>query len=105
MDLSLTDSEAAFKDEVRSWLVENHPGPAPEGDDQAEFEFRRAWQKKMHDAGWAGVSWPEEYGGKGATLIEQSIFNEELARQRVPAPANVLGLVMGGPVVIARGNE
>ena len=105
MDLSLTDSEAAFRDEVRSWLEENHPGPAPEGDDTAEFEFRRAWQKKMHEAGWAGLSWPEEYGGKGATLIEQSIFNEELARQRVPAPANVLGLVMGGPVVIAHGTE
>jgi alkylation response protein AidB-like acyl-CoA dehydrogenase len=105
VDLTLTDSEAAFRDEVRSWLEENHPGPSPEGDDQAEFEFRRAWQKKMHDAGWAGLSWPEEYGGKGATLIEQSIFNEELARQRVPLPANVLGLVMGGPVVIAHGNE
>jgi alkylation response protein AidB-like acyl-CoA dehydrogenase len=105
VDLTLTDSEAAFRDEVRSWLEENHPGPSPEGDDQAEFEFRRAWQKKMHEAGWAGLSWPEEYGGKGATLIEQSIFNEELARQRVPLPANVLGLVMGGPVVIAHGNE
>jgi alkylation response protein AidB-like acyl-CoA dehydrogenase len=105
VDLTLTDSEAAFRDEVRSWLEENHPGTAPEGDDAAEFEFRRAWQKKMHDAGWAGISWPEEYGGKGATLIEQSIFNEELARQRVPLPANVLGLVMGGPVVIAHGDQ
>ena len=54
VDLTLTESEAAFRDEVRSWLEENHPGPAPEGDDQAEFEFRRAWQKKMHEAGWAG---------------------------------------------------
>ena len=79
MDLTLTESEAAFRDEVRSWLEENHPGPAPEGDDDAEFEFRRAWQKKMHEAGWAGLSWPEEFGGKGATLIEQAIFNEELA--------------------------
>ena len=105
VDLSLTESEAAFRDEVRSWLQENHPGPAPEGDDQAEFEFRRAWQKKLHEAGWAGLSWPEEFGGKGATLIEQAIFNEELANQRVPAPANVLGLVMGGPVVIAHGTN
>ena len=105
MDLSLTESEATFRDEVRSWLQENHPGPAPEGDDQAEFEFRRAWQKKLHEAGWAGLSWPEEFGGKGATLIEQAIFNEELAKQRVPAPANVLGLVMGGPVVIAHGTN
>ena len=105
MDLSLTESEAAFRDEVRTWLQENHPGPSPEGDDQAEFEFRRSWQRKMHEAGWAGISWPEEYGGKGATLIEQAIFNEELARESVPAPANVLGLVMGGPVVIAHGTD
>jgi alkylation response protein AidB-like acyl-CoA dehydrogenase len=105
VDLTLSESEAAFRDEVRSWLEENHPGPAPEGDDKAEFEFRQAWQKKMHDAGWAGISWPEEYGGRGATLIEQSIFMEEMTKLRVPSPANVLGLVMGGPVVIAHGNE
>jgi alkylation response protein AidB-like acyl-CoA dehydrogenase len=105
VDLSLTESEASFRDAVRSWLEENDPGPAPEGDDAAEFEFRRNWQKQMHEAGWAGISWPEEYGGKGATLIEQAIFNEEMARLRVPLPANVLGLVMGGPVVIAHGTD
>ncbi|MBA2546214.1 MAG: acyl-CoA dehydrogenase family protein [Solirubrobacterales bacterium] len=105
MDLTLNESEAAFRDEVRSWLESNHPGESPEGDDAAEFEFRRAWQKTMHEAGWAGINWPEEFGGKGATLIEQAIFNEELGRQRVPLPANVLGLVMGGPVVIAHGND
>ncbi len=105
MDLSLTEAEAAFRDEVRGWLEENSPGPAPQGDDDAEFEFRRNWQKKMHEAGWAGLSWPEDFGGKGATLIEQSIFNEELARSAAPMPANVLGLVMGGPVVIAHGSE
>jgi alkylation response protein AidB-like acyl-CoA dehydrogenase len=105
VDLTLTTSEESFRDEVRSWLEANHPGPSPEGDDQAEFEFRRGWQQKMHEAGWAGISWPEEFGGKGATLIEQAIFNEELAAQRVPMPANVLGLVMGGPVVIAHGTE
>jgi alkylation response protein AidB-like acyl-CoA dehydrogenase len=105
MDLTLSDSEAAFRDEVRAWLEQNSPGAAPQGDDEAEFTFRRAWQKKMHEAGWAGLSWPEDYGGKGATLIEQSIFNEELARSGAPLPANVLGLVMGGPVVIAHGSE
>ncbi|MDP9228548.1 MAG: acyl-CoA dehydrogenase family protein [Actinomycetota bacterium] len=105
MDLTLTESEAAFRDEVRTWLEDNHPGPAPEGDDDAEFAFRREWQRKLHEGGWAGLSWPEEYGGKGATLIEQAIFNEEIGRQRVPLPANVLGLVMGGPVVIAHGSE
>jgi hypothetical protein len=59
----------------------------------------------MHAAGWAGISWPKEYGGRGATLVEQAVFGEEMARVRAPSPANVLGLVMGGPVVIAHGSE
>src|ERR671911_174064 len=105
MDLTLNQEEQSFRDEVRSWLEANHPGPAPEGNDQARFEFERAWQGKLHEAGWAGISWPKEYGGRGATLIEQVIFSEEMARSRAPRPANVLGLVMGGPVVIAHGNE
>ena len=105
MDLTLNESEAAFRDEVRTWLTENHPGEVPTGDEKQEFEFRRSWQRSMHDAGWAGLSWPAEYGGRGASLIEQAIFNEELAGARVPMPANVLGLVMGGPVVIAHGSD
>jgi alkylation response protein AidB-like acyl-CoA dehydrogenase len=104
MDLTLTPEEEAFRDEVRTWLQENHPGDEPEGE-EAKFEFRRAWQLKMHEAGWAGISWPKEYGGRGATLIEQAIFSEEMARSKAPSPANVLGLVMGGPVVIAHGSE
>jgi alkylation response protein AidB-like acyl-CoA dehydrogenase len=104
MDLTLTPEEEAFRDEVRAWLKENHPGDEPDGE-EAKFEFRRAWQRKMHDAGWAGISWPKEYGGRGATLVEQAIFSEEMARSKAPSPANVLGLVMGGPVVIAHGSE
>src|ERR671910_76800 len=104
MDLTLNAEEEAFRDEVRAWLHENHPGDEPDGE-EAKFEFRRAWQLKMHEAGWAGISWPKEYGGRGATLIEQVIFSEEMARSRAPRPANVLGLVMGGPVVIAHGSE
>jgi len=104
VDLTLTQEEEAFRDEVRSWLGDNNPGPEPEGE-EAKFLFRRDWQLKMHEAGWAGISWPKEYGGRGASLIEQAIFSEEMARQKAPAPANVLGLVMGGPVVIAHGTE
>ena len=105
MDLTLTAEEEAFRDELRAWLEENHPGPSPKGGDQAQYEFEREWQRKLHSGGWAGVSWPKEYGGRGATLIEASIFGEELARAKAPRPANVLGLVMGGPVVIAHGTE
>ncbi len=104
MDLTLTSEEQTFQDEVRAWLGENHPGPEPDGE-EAKFEFRRAWQRVLHDAGWAGISWPKEFGGRGATLIEQVIFSEEMARAKAPSPANVLGLVMGGPVVIAHGTE
>jgi alkylation response protein AidB-like acyl-CoA dehydrogenase len=105
MDLTLTAEEQAFQDEVREWMKANHPGEAPRGGDQEQFEFEREWQRTLHAAGWAGVSWPKEYGGRGATMIEQAIFSEELARAKAPRPANVLGLVMGGPVVIAHGTE
>ncbi len=105
MDLTLTDHERAFRDELRTWIADNHPGPAPQAGDQAQFEFERDWQRELHAAGWAGISWPKEYGGRGASLVEQSIFGEELARAKAPRPANVLGLVMGGPVVIAHGTN
>jgi alkylation response protein AidB-like acyl-CoA dehydrogenase len=104
VDLTLSPSEEAFRDELRAWLGGNHPGREPEGD-LAGFEFRRAWQRSLHEAGWAGVSWPHEYGGRGATLVEQAIYNEEMVRAQAPSAANVLGLAMGGPTVIAHGTE
>ena len=104
MDLTLSPNEQAFRDELRGWLAENHPGEEPTGD-EAGFEFRVVWQKKLHAAGYAGVSWPEQFGGRGATLIEQAIYGEEMARAMAPSTANLIGLVMGGPVVIAHGSE
>ena len=81
------------------------PRPGARRATRPRFKFRLEWQRKLADAGWAGISWPEEYGGRGATLIEQALFNEEIARSKAPQVANVLGLVMGGPVVIAHGTE
>ena len=104
MDLTLSPNEQSFRDELRGWLQQNHPGEEPSGDEFA-FDFRKTWQRQLHDAGYAGLSWPKEYGGRGATLIEQAIFGEEMARAKAPGPANVLGLVMGGPVVIAHGSD
>jgi alkylation response protein AidB-like acyl-CoA dehydrogenase len=105
VDLTLSAEETAFRDEVRAWLDENNPGPLPPGGDEGRFEFARDWQRTLHEGGWAGVSWPQEYGGRGATLVEQAIFSEEVARSLVPPPANVLGLYVGGPTVIAFGTE
>src|ERR1044072_1021584 len=105
MDLSLSPSEREFRDEVRTWLEENHPGPEPEGSLGEVMAFRREWQRKRQGAGWAGISWPKEYGGRGATMIEQAIFVGEASRLEAPSPANVLGLAMGGPGVIAHGTD
>ena len=104
MDLTLSQAEEAFRDEFRAWLADNKPGSEPSGE-EAAFDFRRDWQRQLHEAGWAGLSWPTEYGGRGASLIEQAIFNEEMARAQAPQVANVLGLAMGGPTVIAHGTE
>ena len=104
MDLTLSPAEERFRDELRTWLHDNHPGPDPQGAD-AVFEHRREWQRTMHRAGWIGIAWPREFGGRGATLMEQAIFDEEMARARAPQPVNGLGLLMGGPVVIHHGSD
>jgi alkylation response protein AidB-like acyl-CoA dehydrogenase len=104
LDLTLSPKETEFRDEIRAWLSVHNPGREPAGD-EAAFQFRRAWQGTLNEAGWAGVSWPTEYGGRGATLVEQAIFSEELVRAGAPSLANVLGIAMGGPTVIAHGTE
>jgi len=104
VDLTLSPNEQSFRDELSAWVAANHPGEEPSGD-EAAWEFKVAWQQELHKNRYAGLSWPEQFGGRGATLIEQAIFGEEMARQKAPSPANVLGLVMGGPVVIAHGTE
>ena len=104
MDLSLSPPEREFRDAVRDWIAANHPGPEP-ANDPAQFEFRRAWQRAVNERGWAGLTWPTDYGGAGGTLVEQAILFEEVARAGAPPMANILGLAMGGPTVIAHGSE
>jgi alkylation response protein AidB-like acyl-CoA dehydrogenase len=105
VDLTFTDSEAAFRDELRTWLAENPAGEEPAGDEDSAYAWRRDWQRRLHDGGWAGVHWPQEYGGRGATLMETAIFFEELGRARAPLPANVLGLLLGGPTLMVWGTD
>jgi alkylation response protein AidB-like acyl-CoA dehydrogenase len=103
VDLTFSESELAFRDELRAWLEANPPGPEPEGDEDAHYGWRRAFQRSLADAGWAGVHWPAEYGGRGATITESAIFFEELARSGAPLPANVLGLLLAGPTIMTWG--
>ena len=104
MDLTFTDGQAAFRDELRDWLQTNPPGAEPDGED-AGYDWRRDWQRKLNQGGWAGVHWPTEYGGRGASLMETAIFFEELGRARAPLPANVLGLLLAGPTIMTWGTD
>jgi alkylation response protein AidB-like acyl-CoA dehydrogenase len=104
MDLTFSEQETAFRDELRNWLAENPPDPRPgEGDEDAVFRWRQDWQRRLYDAGWAAPSWPVEYGGRGVTPSESAIYFEELGRARVPMTANTLGLLLGGPTLMMWG--
>jgi alkylation response protein AidB-like acyl-CoA dehydrogenase len=103
MDLTFSDGELAFRDELRAWFAANDPGTEPTRDEDAHYHWRRAFQRRLADGGWAAVHWPVEYGGRGATLIESAIFFEELGRAGAPLPANVLGLRLAGPTIMAWG--
>jgi alkylation response protein AidB-like acyl-CoA dehydrogenase len=104
MDLTFTDQETAFRDELRAWLEANAAGERPAGD-EADFAWRRDWQRRLQEGGWAGVHWPTEYGGRGASLMQTAIFFEEMGRARAPLPANVLGLLLGGPTLMVWGTD
>ncbi len=102
MDLSFSPSEEHFRSELRGWLAANPPGPEPEILDRW-VAYGKSWQRKLYEAGWCGLHWPTEYGGRGATLIEQIIFQQEMALAKAPLLINLAGLTMGGPVLIAHG--
>ena len=109
MDLSFSHEEERFRERVQKFLRENLPpgwgqgGGRPSG--MSQMEFLKDWQRRLHQNGFLGMSWPKEYGGQGASQIEMAIFNEEVARFRAPGPLNVLGLSMAGPTIITHGSE
>jgi alkylation response protein AidB-like acyl-CoA dehydrogenase len=94
VDLRDSPDEAAFRAEVREWLEQNLPA-----------EPGREWSRKLYDAGFVGLTWPEEYGGKGAPYSHQAIVLEEFARAEAPQHSGVIGLGMAGPTIMAHGTE
>src|SRR5271163_1202501 len=113
MDFSYTPEQEAFRMELRQWIADNLDPELRVYDAMDErvaasrevFEKRRVWQAKLYAAGWAGIAWPREFGGRGAGLIEQIIYNEEYARARAPIVPGYLGLGMCGPTLIQFGTE
>jgi alkylation response protein AidB-like acyl-CoA dehydrogenase len=106
MDLTFSAKETAFRDELRAWLADNPAPPKPAGGgEDADHAWRRDWQRTLYDGGWAAPHWPMEYGGRGASLTESAIYFEEIGRARVPLPANILGLLLGGPTLMVWGDD
>jgi alkylation response protein AidB-like acyl-CoA dehydrogenase len=104
MDLTFNEAETAFRDELRAWLEANVPRDEPTGEDE-HWRWRRDWQRTLAADRWAGVHWPPEYGGRGATLTQSAIFFEELGRSGAPLPADVLGLLLAGPTLMVWGTD
>jgi len=116
VDFDDTPQEAAFRAEARSWLEAHakeksgemklslHHDPSPEADAES-VRRSKEWQRTLYDGGWAGITWPVEYGGRGGTPVQQMIFDQEQARFDVSAGAFAVGIGMVGPTLIAHGTE
>jgi len=112
MDFTLTPEQRSFRDEVRHWLGENLPAdwvarlrqgsdvPRPEA-----YRFLSDWQRRMYEAGFVGLTWPKEYGGRGLSFMEEMILQEEMALHKAPPVLNILAIGMAGPTIIAYGTE
>jgi alkylation response protein AidB-like acyl-CoA dehydrogenase len=111
MDLSFSAEHEAFREEVRSWIAANLDrtwGDAlrdPAMGEHELIEVRRNWQRKLNAAGYLGMRWPKEWGGRGATGVEEAILAEELANADAPEVPNSLGLTLCAPALIHHGTE
>jgi alkylation response protein AidB-like acyl-CoA dehydrogenase len=109
MDFDFTPEQQAFRGEVRAWLAAHVPaelkgrGFAASRADRAHVDRLRRWQRELHEAGYVGIDWPREYGGRGASIMEQVILYEEMSRAEAPQPVNRGGLSMLGPTLMAHG--
>jgi alkylation response protein AidB-like acyl-CoA dehydrogenase len=101
MDLSYTSEEEGFRARVRSWLEANVPAPGS----LKTLDAMRAWQRKLHAAGFLGAAWPKEYGGAGLSEMQQAILNEELARVRAPGVVNAMAIWWVGPAIMRYGTD
>ncbi len=111
MDLRTTAEQEALRSEFRTWLMEHLPwtygeGLPPRFDDLADtVAFGRRWQGDLASAGWVGVTWPEEFGGRGLGALENYVVIEELARARAPEFVGRIGINLVGPTLLAHGTE
>jgi alkylation response protein AidB-like acyl-CoA dehydrogenase len=110
MDFSFSPQEEAYRAGVRDWLETNAgewqrqlARAETAGDER--FELQRAWHRELYAAGYVGATWPEEYGGRGRSAVENAILQEELVRARAPATVNGLGIGLCGPAILGHGRD
>ncbi len=109
MDLTYPPEAEQFRKEIRAWLEEN----LPEGWGSEDFEltpeerkaFNKGWVKKLFEGGWICASWPKEYGGRGLSIMENVVLNEEFARAKAPLRADFFGDTLVGPTLLQWGTE
>ena len=110
MDFNLSAEDLSFRDELRQWLADNLPAGwgvsvfEPEDEDENAM-FRLDWERKLFRGGWNGIAWPKKYGGRGASLIEQAIFAEEMARAKAPEGLNIIGRNLVATTLLHHGTE
>ena len=109
VDFRLPPAVEAFRDELRTWLAshltDDVRAAARRRGDADALERLRAWDRTMADAGWAAISWPVEYGGRGASILEQLVFTEETIAAGAPTPVNVIGIQNIGPAIMQYGTD
>ncbi len=106
LKLSLSETSEAFRASLREWLSKNPPPPTPSETSLEEFErVGRAWQRQLAAGRWIGTHWPSEFGGRGLSLVEEAIVQEELVRVSAPQVLGLFGLTMVGPVLISHGSK
>ncbi|MEH6568954.1 MAG: acyl-CoA dehydrogenase family protein [Halioglobus sp.] len=112
MKLSFSAEDECFREEIAAWLKDNLCGEFEKtrgrggpGDEHMFVEERKAWERKLAEGGWTCVGWPEQYGGRGASVEQQVIFNEEYARAGGPGRMGHIGEGLTGPTLIAFGSE
>jgi alkylation response protein AidB-like acyl-CoA dehydrogenase len=106
MDLQFSAEDVAFRDEVRTWLTEHAPTKRRPRVGAELRDYDLGWQRTMYEAGWGGVAWPVEYGGRDLPLTQQLIWYEEYARTGMrPIDLRFVGLAHAGPTLMARATE
>jgi alkylation response protein AidB-like acyl-CoA dehydrogenase len=100
MDLNPTAEDRVFRSEVQRWLEANVPE-----DDPKTLDERKAWHRKLYEAGYVGMLWPKEYGGWGRTPMQQAIVQDEMARLSAPPAINGLGIGFIGPTIVVHGTD